>query len=54
MAKHTGQTVQRIADDVDRDRFMSPEEAVEYGIIDNVVTHRSEVVAEAAAAKSNG
>jgi ATP-dependent Clp protease protease subunit len=43
MAKHTGQTVQRIADDVDRDRFMSPEEAVEYGMIDNVVTHRSEL-----------
>jgi len=44
MAKHTGQTVQRIADDVDRDRFMSPEEAVEYGMIDNVVTHRTELV----------
>jgi ATP-dependent Clp protease protease subunit len=50
MAKHTGQTVQRIADDVDRDRFMSPEEAVEYGMIDNVVTHRTELVANGAAA----
>ena len=37
MAKHTGQSVERIADDVDRDRFMSPEEAVEYGIIDRVL-----------------
>jgi len=54
MAKHTGQTVQRIADDVDRDRFMSPEEAVEYGMIDNVVTHRSEVVADAEAGKTDG
>jgi ATP-dependent Clp protease protease subunit len=37
MAKHTGQTLERVADDVDRDRFMSPEEAVEYGLIDRVL-----------------
>jgi ATP-dependent Clp protease protease subunit len=37
IAKHTGQTVERIADDVDRDRFMSPVEAVEYGLIDRVL-----------------
>jgi ATP-dependent Clp protease protease subunit len=43
MAKHTGQTVEQIADDVDRDRFMSPSEALAYGLIDQVVTHRSEV-----------
>jgi ATP-dependent Clp protease protease subunit len=47
LARHTGQTVDRIAEDVDRDRFMSPQEAVEYGIIDHVVTHRGEVVADA-------
>ena len=46
LAKHTGQTVDRIAADIDRDRFMSPQEAKEYGIIDHVVTHRGEVVAE--------
>lgn len=46
LAKHTGQTIERIADDVDRDRFMSPEEAKEYGIIDHVVSHRGEVVAD--------
>jgi ATP-dependent Clp protease protease subunit len=46
LAKQTGQTVERIADDVDRDRFMSPVEAVEYGIIDHVVTHRGDVVGE--------
>ncbi len=37
VAKHTGQSVERIADDVDRDRFMSPEAAVEYGLIDRVL-----------------
>ena len=46
LAKHTGQSVERVAEDVDRDRFMSPEEAKEYGIIDHVVTHRGEVVAD--------
>ncbi|MDH3205333.1 MAG: ATP-dependent Clp protease proteolytic subunit [Gemmatimonadota bacterium] len=37
LAEHTGQSVERIADDVDRDRFMSPEDAVEYGLIDRVL-----------------
>ena len=37
LAFHTGQTVDRIAEDIDRDRFMSPVEAVEYGIIDRVL-----------------
>jgi len=37
LAKHTGQTVERISDDVDRDRFMSPYEAVEYGLLDKVL-----------------
>jgi ATP-dependent Clp protease, protease subunit len=46
-AHHTGQTVEQVAEDVDRDRFMSPEEAKEYGIIDHVVEHRGELVAEA-------
>jgi len=37
IAKHSGQSIERIADDVDRDRFMSPQEAVEYGLIDRVL-----------------
>ena len=37
IAKHTGRSVETIKDDVDRDRFMSPEEAVEYGLIDRVL-----------------
>ena len=46
LSTHTGQSVEQIADDVDRDRFMSPLEAKEYGIIDHVVTHKGEVVSE--------
>ena len=37
MAKHTGRPVEQIERDVDRDRFMSADEAKEYGIIDNVI-----------------
>ena len=37
LARHTGQSIERIADDVDRDRFMSPGEAVDYGLIDRVL-----------------
>ncbi len=43
MAEHTGQSVEQIEKDVDRDRFMSPVEAREYGLIDNVVTNQKEV-----------
>ena len=37
LSKHTGQPVEKIADDFDRDRYMSAEEAVDYGIIDEVL-----------------
>lgn len=37
LAEHTGQPLEKIAEDVDRDRFMGPEEAREYGIIDRVL-----------------
>ena len=36
LAQHTGQPVERIAEDTDRDFWMSPEDAVEYGLIDAV------------------
>lgn len=38
LANHTGQTVERIAADTDRDRFMSAEEAKSYGLIDQVIS----------------
>jgi len=37
ISKHTGQTVEAVQKDVDRDRFMDPVEAVEYGLIDRVL-----------------
>ena len=37
MAQHTGQPLEKIAEDTDRDYFLSPAEAVEYGLIDRVV-----------------
>ncbi len=36
-AHHTGQTVERVHDDMDRDRFYTPEEALDYGLIDRVI-----------------
>jgi len=43
-AENTGQTAEKIAEDLDRDRFMSPEEARAYGLIDNVIEHKGQVV----------
>jgi ATP-dependent Clp protease protease subunit len=40
LAEYTGQSIERIARDVDRDYIMSPEQGVEYGMIDKVVTTR--------------
>ncbi len=40
-AKHTDQPIEKIAADTDRDRFMSAEEAVDYGLIDQVLEQRS-------------
>ncbi|CAN5702263.1 ATP-dependent Clp endopeptidase proteolytic subunit ClpP [soil metagenome] len=37
MAKHTGQTLEKIKEDTERDFFMSPQEAMEYGLVDQVI-----------------
>jgi ATP-dependent Clp protease, protease subunit len=41
MAKHTGQTIERIQQDTERDRFMSGEEAVKYGLVDSILDQRT-------------
>ncbi|MEO5903914.1 MAG: ATP-dependent Clp endopeptidase proteolytic subunit ClpP [Gemmatimonadaceae bacterium] len=43
MAKHTGRPVEQIERDMDRDRFMSADEAKAYGIIDNVISYRGQM-----------
>lgn len=42
MAKHTGRPLEQVERDVDRDRFMSGEEAKAYGIIDQVIVNRDQ------------
>ena len=37
MAKHTGQPYEKIKEDTERDFFMSPQEALEYGLVDQVI-----------------
>ncbi len=41
LIKHTGHPLEKIEQDTDRDRFMSAEEALEYGLIDHVIEHMS-------------
>ena len=45
LAMHTGQSIDRIERDTDRDNFLSADAAVEYGLVDKVLTSRAEVVA---------
>jgi ATP-dependent Clp protease protease subunit len=40
LARHTGQTVEKVSSDTDRDFFMTADEAKAYGIIDSVIVHR--------------
>ena len=44
LAKHTGQSVDRIKQDTDRDRFMDCNEAVKYGLVDSVLDKRAAIV----------
>jgi ATP-dependent Clp protease protease subunit len=45
MAKHTGQPIERIERDTDRDFFFSGDAAVEYGLVDKVLVNRAEAAA---------
>jgi ATP-dependent Clp protease protease subunit len=40
IGQHTGQPLEKVSKDMERDYFMDPNEATEYGIIDNVIAHR--------------
>jgi len=44
LATHTGQTLKKIAADTDRDNFLSPEQSVDYGMVDQVISKRSQVI----------
>ena len=46
MARHTGQTVQQVEQDLERDNFMGSVEAVKYGLIDTVLEQRTELPPE--------
>jgi ATP-dependent Clp protease protease subunit len=49
IALHAGRPVEQVMQDIDRDRFMTPEDAVEYGLIDEIVVPRVESLAARAA-----
>jgi ATP-dependent Clp protease protease subunit len=54
LARHTGQPLEKVSKDTDRDFILTAAEAKEYGIIDDVITSRKEVAAELAAAAAGG
>jgi ATP-dependent Clp protease protease subunit len=43
LAEHTGQPLEKVADDVERDYFLSAQEACDYGLVDKVLASRSEI-----------
>ncbi|MDX1406109.1 MAG: ATP-dependent Clp endopeptidase proteolytic subunit ClpP [Woeseiaceae bacterium] len=46
MSRHTGQNIETIEQDLERDRFMSAEAAVDYGLIDTVLERRTEIASQ--------
>ena len=42
-AEHTGKPIEVINDAMERDKFMSPQEALDFGLLDKIITHRSDV-----------
>jgi ATP-dependent Clp protease protease subunit len=43
LSTHTGQTIEKVSQDTDRDNFMSAQDAMDYGLIDKVIASRSDV-----------
>ena len=52
ISRHSGQDVDKVLRDIDRDRFMTPQEAVEYGLVDAVMKPRTNGTTAAAAAST--
>lgn len=52
LAKHTGQTLEKITHDTDRDFYLNPEQAVEYGLVDEVLGKSAKKVAKTEKAES--
>ncbi len=46
IARHSGRDVEQVLEDIDRDRYLNPEEAVEYGLADKVLSTRDAVLPE--------
>jgi ATP-dependent Clp protease protease subunit len=46
LAEHTGQTLEKVSSDTDRDYFMTATEALDYGLIDEVISHREALKGE--------
>jgi len=42
-AEHTGKPIEEINNAMERDKFMSPQEALDFGLLDKIITHRSDV-----------
>ena len=53
MSKHTGQPIEKVAQDTERDNFMNAKEAVNYGLVDRVVESRSGELAAPSAGDDN-
>ena len=46
LAKHTGQSVDKIGEDTERDNFMSAEESMNYGLVDQILSERGELAGD--------
>jgi ATP-dependent Clp protease, protease subunit len=54
LAQHTGQNIERIEQDTERDNFMSSEAAVEYGLIDTMLLKRPDPTSDLTSTPSTG